>query len=247
MVSAYVGSAFDSVFLAYLPFSVASLYFLYVSNTKVVLKTLNSQRADRVLFDYVLKLRSQKDAKEHPNVLHPSEIGRLETFIYPYRSQFSVPLYTDPPFHSISLNLSHENLTRLLSLTENAKHRYIIFCSGVQIRRSGKVFSKGIPSVSLWFHHDSDRHDLLRGTYHSAILRKVVQESSDRGFQDFEDKNFREWEEVAESLTQESFSGFQRELRLAGWQLDHLFVDEDLSRISVERKLKGEEEKANPN
>ena len=53
VVSAWAGSSFAGVMLAYFPFAILSLWALQMSNLSVTMRTLNDQRADLLLQAYL--------------------------------------------------------------------------------------------------------------------------------------------------------------------------------------------------
>lgn len=147
-----VGSSFAAVFPTFAVIASLHLYSMFRALSVVRLSSLNLQRVERVVYEFLASHR----------VLSPEEVGQIETFAVRYQSPFSVPLDVNPPLDKFVR--SAMDLSVLMERFEGRD-----FITLVNDHRE-----QGLTSVALWLMEGADTRSSIGAMLLAGMLRLQI-------------------------------------------------------------------------
>ncbi|KAJ3159331.1 hypothetical protein HK101_001105 [Irineochytrium annulatum] len=188
-----------ALMVAFIPLSVANLWFAYKANLAVVTRSVNVERGELALKGVIRTALSNPAAStsltprviesvvsegKHPEPLAsvlrasiptPEEIGKLEGFVMPYRSVFAVRLDVEPPLAASDLDAVGGPSDAMAFAEGLNGGRYV----GGEGYRIVAVPSTDEMRLCLWFLDGSTPSDHLKGFYHACCIRSIIEEERD--------------------------------------------------------------------
>jgi hypothetical protein len=146
LVAAAVGDSFSASMMAYVPLSCISLYSIYRSNGAVSTRSLNLQRTELVLYEFL--------ASKGTTVMRPRDVSQREVFVRTYRTVFPVPLVIGSPLDQM-FQVDAKTLAAVFEQAPTSP--YFIFT------HQGQVY--------LWFSQSATSSDMLKGMLQTSYLR----------------------------------------------------------------------------
>ncbi|KAL1923666.1 uncharacterized protein VTP21DRAFT_8646 [Calcarisporiella thermophila] len=199
-----------ALFAAFVPLSTYTLYANYKSSLHVITPTLNIPRTE-IIFHRVLsqifdeRLNNPKEVARA--VLTPVEVAKRECFVKRYKTPFSRIVKIQSPLNEVPNSEELICAIRQENLEQNEKY-YLLLSN---------------QAVRLWFTDDATSLDIIKGFYHSCVLRFA--------------KEKIEGEEAiaAHRWVNETFPPLIRELVARGWDVESLFlIENDRGSLRIE-------------
>jgi len=161
--------------------------------------------------------------------------------VFGYRSRCSVALFMEPSFDSVLRAAPPSGMPDLIKQIQQGKDaKYLVYPGRFQAHRrwwqqrtTVVVADEGRSSVALWFFNDASPPDILKGLFHSAVVRRLLsqRQQTSHGEPLFDPAT----DGVATTrFVEHSFQQFSSQLEQAGWTLTHLFLAEDHQRLEVQ-------------
>lgn len=145
------------------------------------------------------------------------EVSSNETFFWPANTTYKVPLKLEPPFQEIFESTFPEYIIDSTHLETNAGYR---LC----------VLPDGRDTVCLWYLDGHDNHDIIKGFYHSLIIRSFL-EANPKYFTNARDTEYDALMKRSKELLDASFGLVVNKLIKDGWDVEHSHLADDHRRI----------------
>lgn len=160
LYSSYVGAGTTESILAFFPLAGISIYGVWKSNTLVVCTSLNPQRYEMLIYEYL-------KSKENRLVLTPNDIAEKENFFFKYNTPFERQLIVGSPITAVP---TFTNGIRCFESFQSDSN-YLIF------NDKDKVY--------LWYAEKADSYHILKGYYKACLLRNGCDDKEDEKFSYF--------------------------------------------------------------
>ncbi|KAJ3110519.1 hypothetical protein HDU96_006505 [Phlyctochytrium bullatum] len=159
----------------FVPLSAFNLWSAYRANLSVVTRSLNVERGELALKDFVATLCRNNDVDtagmiEQMATAHlpqPATVCADETFVMPFRSSYKTKLDIEGSIVDVLNSMTTQEANSFLS-GDNQGHEtnYRVY------------WNNSSNTVHLWFLQDSTSVDHVRGFYHACILRQLINDDA---------------------------------------------------------------------
>ncbi|KAJ1547914.1 hypothetical protein HK096_009160 [Nowakowskiella sp. JEL0078] len=243
LISWMFGAGYEILTGVFGPLLFVNLCAAYLANVAVATRTLDVQRAELLLAsvtNYNLIHKSLDKTVEFPGggvkngqldyvklIPSPEDIAPFEKFVLPFKSCYQVPLFLDPKLEPVLEKLIPDQISEFLVPGDADADEYrILAVPGSWMQSKKCKGSKNI--VCVWYTDKATSKDVLKGFYHSCILRsKLVNEDS---------VTF----ELSKNLVDETKKIVDRDFEEIwsisvdkAWDLNHLHISSNGSRIRI--------------
>ncbi|KAJ3355424.1 hypothetical protein HDU83_003401 [Entophlyctis luteolus] len=241
------------------PLCAFNLFCCYKSNSVVATSTLNVERGEIALQQYIRTIlpnafvyenaSSTLCGTETESILSVAAVAQKESFVFSYKSIFDLMLVLEPNLLKHLSNMDVDDSTTLLSGLDGLNYRLLLSDREPEVLPRLSRFKigpkKGNLHVCLWFLEGSTPLDHLKGFYHSCLSRQLFLDRNEinRNRQSSQSllnrdllslqKEFRRAVVDTRSLAESTFSRVVERLIQQGWHVafNH-FGDKD-KRIQI--------------
>ncbi|KAJ3296477.1 hypothetical protein HK104_001570 [Borealophlyctis nickersoniae] len=239
-----------TLFGLFVPLTAANLWWAYKANGAVVTRTVNLERGELLLREYVrvvvdgkvgrkgapsssLTPASWNDGAPSPFLPPPERVSDEEQFIFPYHSIFSVPLALEPYMAPCLPSLPPTRVSEFLSGNSlgpggSGEHYRLLVVKKRPKSRLGLKKGDPVWTVCLWFLQDAKSEDILKGFYHSCVLRDMIERRPISSVEEGMERVQEGYAIVGETVGELMSSMEEKE-----WDVDHTYLGYRNARIVV--------------
>ena len=194
-----LGSHLDPTVLLsiYIPLSIINLYSAYAANMAVITRTLNPERMEWALYDFIQHHVSHKTL-EFKLLKTPDQVASKESFVWNSSKIFSIPLKLEPEL-SNAFSINDISSLDLDYLRKYNQHHYCIYTNGSS-------------HVSLWYLKDVTNEQVIKGFYHACLIRFLLSKGIDK------ELAFEQSHEMIQNVE------IDQELSRVGWEIHNSHI-----------------------